>query len=190
MEIYKWFANDSSWFLITFTSNKTPAENFCLDVGRSTTRGHDTQAAAAALHVFPIKLHVLEENEIFWGRRKDLEISIRIFVGHVCFNQIQHIEWFYYHWRKFTCGTLKINPNHQFPSSKPSLLMENGLVQDRNRLVSWATQAPRVMRVDGKRAPSKRRNSHGNWKIYGCCFPFGNTSSKLSMFQPCWFTGV
>lgn len=78
-------------------------ENFCLDVGRSTTRGHDTQAAAAALHVFLIKLHVLEGNrDLFFGvRRKTwrlgrfLSLSIlhfAFFVGHgLFFTQIQHM---------------------------------------------------------------------------------------------------
>lgn len=48
---------------------------------------------------------------------------------------------------------------------------------------SGATQSKTV-----KRAPSKGKNSHGNWKIHGFCFLFGNTSSKLLMFEPCWFS--
>lgn len=59
-----------------------------------------------------------------------------------------------------------------------SLLIENGLVQDRNRLVCWATQSKTATR-----APSKRKNSHGNWKIRGFCFLFGNEWRWHNMFD-------
>ena len=52
--------HDLPWFCHDFSISFTPSQKLLrLDVGRSTTRGHHTQAAAATLHVFLIKLHVL-----------------------------------------------------------------------------------------------------------------------------------
>lgn len=194
----KWFAMIFHDFSITFTPNKTPAENFCLDVGRSTTRGHDAQAAAAALHVFLIKLHILEEKDIFWGRRKTWKILIPFhstFVGHVCFlpkssscfqkSNDWHVEaepssptkitvsclskyrdsfplskfWFCQNFSFVFEKQKKTSQNATtLQTSSPSLLMENGLVQDRNRLVKWSNSIK-----NGKKGTLQRKKL--TWKL-------------------------
>ena len=84
-------------------------ENFCLDVGRSTTRGHDTQAAAAALHVFLIKLHVLEGNrDLFFGvRRKTWRL------GRFLSLSILHFAFFVGHGLFFYPNPAHVEPEHQ-----------------------------------------------------------------------------
>ena len=59
-----------------------------------------------------------------------------------------------------------------------SLLIENGLVQDRNRLVKWSNSMK-----DGKKGTLQKKKTHGTWKIHQFCFLFGNEWTWHNMFD-------